>query len=225
MAKKAGFKAGLFLNRIQYKKKMSSIDLEIREILGSNNPLAVLDQWLKEALKIPLSKEPWSMVLSTSSKEKVSSRVVLLKQVHRGKLFFYTNYLSSKGRDIENNPCAAVNLYWPQLNRQICMEGRVQKTSREKSVLYWKTRSRTSQLSQWISRQSQEVSSREKLKELKGFADKKFHNKKIPCPKYWGGYAFHIKKIEFWKNRNHRLHDRFLFEKKDKGWKKQRLFP
>ena len=204
---------------------MISIDLEIKESLGSGNPLVVLNQWLTEALKITSFKEPWSMVLSTSCKEKVSSRVILLKQVHRGKLFFYTNYLSAKGRDIENNPWAAVNLYWPQLNRQIRMEGQVQKTSRKKSILYWKTRSRASQLSQWISHQSQEVSSREKLKELKILAEKKFHNKKIPCPKHWGGYAFHIKKIEFWKNRNHRLHDRFLFEKKSKGWKKQRLFP
>lgn len=204
---------------------MNTVESEIKKNLGSSKAFVVLEQWLKEALKINQLKEPWAMVLSTSYKEKVRSRIVLLKQVHRGELIFYTNYSSSKGKDMEKNPLVAVNFYWPQLSRQICIEGKVKKISRKKSVLYWKTRSRDSQLSQWISKQSQEVSSRKKLQNLKKEAEKMFQDKKIPCPKHWGGYALRIKKIEFWRNQDHRLHDRFLFERTEKGWKKQRLFP
>ena len=204
---------------------MNTTDLEIKKTLGSSQPLVVLNYWLREALKITGLKEPWAMVLSTSHKGRVSSRVILLKKVYQGRLFFYTNYLSRKGRDIQNNPWAAVNFYWPQLNRQIRIEGPVKKISRKKSVLYWKTRSRSSQLTQWISRQSQRVDSRKQLEDLKKSAEKQFCNKEIPCPKSWGGYAILIQKMEFWKNRNHRLHDRFLFEKRDRNWEKQRLFP
>ncbi len=165
------------------------------------------------------------MVLSTSYKRKASSRVVLLKKVNQGRLIFYTNYLSEKGRDIAHSSWTAVNFYWPQLSQQIRIEGKAQKLSRKQSVLYWKTRSRSSQLSQWISKQSQEAESRQQLKNLKKAAERRFKNKEIPCPKNWGGYAVSIQKIEFWKNRDHRLHDRFLFKKKGSGWEKQRLFP
>ena len=204
---------------------MKAMDLEIKKSLGSVHPFVVLDKWLKEALKIKGLKEPWAMVLSTSCKGKVSSRVVLLKRVYQGRLIFYTNYLSKKGRDMEDNPWAALNFYWPQLGKQIRIEGLVKKISRRKSVLYWKTRSRSSRLSQWISQQSQKVLGRKQLEDLKKSAEKTFLNKDIPCPKYWGGYALDIKKLEFWKNRDHRLHDRFLFEKQAGAWKKQRLFP
>ena len=204
---------------------MSAIPSDIKKNLGSHSPLNVLDQWLKKALKIKGLKKPWAMVLSTSCNDKASSRIVLLKQVQKGKLFFYTNYSSRKGKDIQGNSWAAVNLYWPQLNRQICIQGLVKKTSRQKSIMYWRTRSRASQLSQWISKQSQEVSSRKELDNLRKTAEERFYKKTIPCPKHWGGYELSIQRIEFWKNRKHRLHDRFLFEKKAKGWKKQRLFP
>ena len=204
---------------------MGKINLEVKTCIGDDKPFPVLKKWLEEALKIPGLKEPWAMVLSTSYKGRVSSRVVLLKQFQARKLFFYTNYLSSKGRDMEKNPKVAINFYWPELDRQIRIEGKVKKISRKKSVQYWKTRSRNSQLSQWISKQSKKVESRKNLEDLKKIAEKKFQNKNIPCPEHWGGYAFHIKNIEFWKNKKHRLHDRFLFEKTKSGWKIQRLFP
>lgn len=204
---------------------MNPTDLEIETVLGSKNPFVVLKKWLKDALKINPLKEPWAMILSTSYRGKISSRVVLLKHLRRGNLFFYTNYLSLKGQCLTKNPKAAVNFYWSQMNRQICIEGAVTKTSRKRSVLYWKTRNRESQLSQWISNQSQAVSSRKELEDLKTAARKEFKNKNIPCPKHWGGYILSIQRIEFWQNQPHRLHDRFLFEKVGKNWKKQRLFP
>ena len=204
---------------------MNSIDLEIKTSLGSGNPLLVLKKWLKESLTIKALKEPWAMVLSTSDRNHIHSRVVLLKYLHKEGLVFYTNYLSLKGRCLTKNPRAAVNFYWPQMGRQICIEGYVKKTSRRQSLLYWKTRHRESQLSQWISQQSQRVSSRKTLEDLKYMAKKEFKNRDIPCPKHWGGYILSIQKIEFWQNQPHRLHNRFLFEKMGKIWKKQRLFP
>lgn len=203
---------------------MNKIDLEIKKTLGSTKPLLVLRQWLNKARQSNL-KEPWAMVLSTSSKGKVNSRVLLLKKLYKSELIFYTNYLSPKGKEIADNPSVSVNFYWPQLDKQIRIQGKAKKISRKESVLYWKTRSRESQISQWISCQSQPVQSRKELENLKNKAEKLFSKQKIPCPKHWGGYAIQIKKIEFWLNQKHRLHDRFLFEKKAKIWKKKRLFP
>lgn len=209
-------------------KTMSAQDEDIKNTLGSSHPIYVLAVWLKEALKIKSLKEPWAGVLSTISKESISSRVVLLKSFKGRDLFFYTNYLSAKGQDIEQNPRSALNFYWPQLNRQIRIEGLVRKTTRKRSVLYWNTRHRSSQLSQWVSKQSQEVvGSRTELETMKKKAEKLFQGKSIPCPQYWGGYILRVHKIEFWKERKNRLHDRFVFEKTlhYPGWKKQRLFP
>lgn len=204
---------------------MALIDKEIKKNLGWTDPLSVLNSWLKEALQIKSLKEPWAMTLSTSHKDQVSSRVLLLKQIQKDKLIFYSNYLSDKGRDLSHNPYSALSFYWPQLRRQIRIEGIVKKTSRRQSIRYWKSRSRASQISQWISRQSEELSSRKQLENLKKQAERKFLKKPVPCPPQWGGYALQIRKIEFWRERAHRLHDRFLFEKSPRGWQKQRLFP
>lgn len=204
---------------------MNALDLEITKHFSSRQPLVILKHWLKEALEIPHLKEPWAMVLSTSQKGKVSSRVVLLKQIRQSQLFFYTNYSSRKGKDMKINPFVAGNFYWPQLERQIRITGKVNKTNRRKSILYWQSRNRNSQISQWISQQSQVVESKQELENLKKRTEKQFQGQKIPCPKHWGGYSLQIETIEFWINRKHRLHDRFLFKKSPRGWKKQRLFP
>ena len=209
---------------------------DIKDQLGTLNPLLILNQWLKEALKLPKDRkgeEPWAMSFSTSYRGRVSSRIVLLKQVrspvrsNNGELVFYTNYLSRKGYDLQKNQRAGAVFYWPWLGRQIRVEGRVRKTSRRQSVLYWKSRSRQSQISQYLSKQSEEISNREELEELFRKTKKAFQGKTIPCPSHWGGYALHIQEIEFWLNRKHRLHDRFLFEKasQKRGWKVRRLFP
>ena len=204
---------------------MTAVDMEIKKELGSLDPLLILDQWLKTALRLKTLQEPWAMVLSTGFKNEISSRIVLLKEFSKGQLFFYTNYLSQKGQVIKSNPLVAVNFYWPSLGRQVCIKGRIEKTSREKSISYWETRSRASQMSQWLSRQSQKISSRKELESLKKQTERQFYRRQIPCPKHWGGYKLSILKIEFWKDRNYRLHDRFLFEKKVKGWSRKRLFP
>ena len=138
---------------------------------------------------------------------------------------FFSNYLSRKGQNLKDNSRAAVTFYWESLGRQIRIEGRVKKIPRKESVAYWETRSRESQLSQWLSRQSQPVLNREKLDSLKAEVKRLFKNGPVPCPAHWGGYALSLKKVEFWIEKKHRLHDRFLFKKHKKSWVIQRLFP
>ena len=207
---------------------MLEIKKEAKKQLGSVNPLKILDEWLKLALKTPALKKDKTcfMVLSTCYKNQVSSRVVLIKELSsRGEIIFYTNYLSSKGQQIKKNPLAALNFYWPELNKQVRIEGTLLKTSRQKSIQYWKSRSRQSQVSQWLSKQSQKLSSKKELLDLKEKVEQKFKNKVIPCPVHWGGYRLKMKKIEFWLDGKDRLHDRFLFEKQTSCWKFKRLFP
>ena len=204
---------------------MTVINSEIKKQLGFLNPLKILEQWLKQALKIKVYGKSWPMVLSTRDKTKVNSRVVLLKELSKGNLIFYTNYLSQKGKEIKNNPHVAFNFYWPQLKKQIRGQGSLKKISRRKSVLYWKSRSRSSQISQWLSQQSKPVENKQDLKNLRKQTEERFKNKAIPCPKHWGGYELKIQRIEFWIDEKHRLHDRFLFEREGKSWKTKRLFP
>ena len=203
------------------------LDLEVRRQLGSLNPLRVLDFWLKEARSYqePSHRGTWPMLLSTTYKGEISSRVVLLKEHSKAHLIFYSNYLSAKGRQIDKNPLVAVNFYWKEMAKQIRIQGKITKTSRQKSLAYWKSRSRSSQISQWLSKQSQELESKQKLIELKQKAEQQFLNKKIPCPKHWGGYKLKIQQIEFWLEGKDRLHDRFLFKKRANKWHIQRLFP
>ncbi|MBC6416057.1 MAG: pyridoxamine 5'-phosphate oxidase [Bdellovibrionales bacterium] len=201
-----------------------AINKEIKKHLGDTKPLRIFKKWLDQAFKSSEKKEDsWFMVLSTCYKNQVSSRVVLLKEIQGEEIVFYTNYLSEKGLQISKNPQVAVNFYWPHLKKQIRLKGKVVKTSRKKSLSYWKSRHRQSQISQNISRQSQKLSSRKELLDLKDQMEKK--ERSIPCPLHWGGYRIKIQKIEFWKDDKHRLHDRFLFEKKGGVWKVQRLFP
>ena len=204
---------------------MRALDLEIKKKLCFLDPIKVLDQWLKQALKIKVYKKSWPMVLSTIDKTKVNSRVVLLKELYRGELIFYTNYLSQKGKEIQNKPQSAFNFYWPALKKQIRGQAYLKKTSRKKSILYWKSRSRESQISQWMSQQSKAVRDKKTLENFRKQAEAQFNNQVIPCPKHWGGYSLKIQTIEFWIEGKHRLHDRFLFERKGKIWKHKRLFP
>ena len=204
---------------------MTTLKLEVKKQLGFLDPLKVLDQWLKQALTVKAYARSWPMVLSTTDKKAVSSRVVLLKEFKKGQLIFYTNYSSQKGQEIKNNPRVAFNFYWPQLKKQVRGQGQLKKISRKKSVSYWKTRSRESQISQWLSQQSKPIADKKTLEALKQQTEEKFKSKTVPCPKNWGGYQLAIQTIEFWIEGKDRLHDRFLFKKIEKYWKIKRLFP
>ena len=201
--------------------------------LKNQNPIRILKKWLKEAEKLEETNHANTMVLSSFSKQtnnqvRISSRVVLLKEIKKGELIFYTNYNSLKGQQIQNP--VALNFYWPALGRQIRLEGRTKKINRKSSIQYWKTRSYESKLSQYISKQSSILENRNYLEQQWQEAKEKLHKKPIPCPAHWGGVAFNPNRIEFWVEKPHRLHDRLLFIKSTsktakKRWKTQLLYP
>ncbi len=197
--------------------------------LKDQNPLLILQQWLKEARDHSEAKEPTAMVLSTikytfdpTSFCWPTSRVVLLKEIQQDQLIFYTNYKSNKGKHCSGLMIysfilpiyVALNFYWPYLGKQVHVIGKIKKTSREQSITYWNSRSRESQISQYISKQSEKLDSREILEKKWQEAQTQFAGKKIPCPSYWGGYAVTPHFIEFWQEQPHRLHDRLQFKSK-----------
>ena len=190
-----------------------------------SNPLERLSDWLKQSRKTGLS-EPWAMVLSTSNQGEVSSRVVLLKELtEEGGLLFYTNYESQKGLELAQNPKAALNFYWDELKQQVRLQGTVKKTSRESSENYWRSRPRASQLSQYLSLQSQPLPEGGSLREIHKSCEEKFRSKEIPCPANWGGYELTPYRIEFWLSGDNRLHQRWNYELKRGGWEVSCLYP
>lgn len=192
----------------------------------NKDPMEVFKTWVQEASTNSPLNEPLAMALATvSNTGEIHNRIVLLKKVTDEGLVFFTNYNSSKGTDLEANPQTEAVFYWDHLLRQVRIGGRVEKTSREVSENYWKTRPRESQLSQWVSHQSGPVKDRRTLEEQVQQARKSFEGKDIPCPSHWGGYILRPDRIELWIGSPGRLHDRFHFRKDASGWTSRRLYP
>ncbi len=192
----------------------------------SQNPITLFGTWLDEAKQNSNVREPTAMALATLSKKHgLSNRVVLLKGFSENGFSFFTNYNSRKGKELLENPNAAAVFYWDPLAKQIRITGPVRKTSAAESDAYWVTRSRDSQLSQYISRQSEVCGSREELEKQVREADAKLKGGEVPRPVGWGGYILEPLEIEFWESRPGRLHDRFLFTKEQDHWTINRLYP
>jgi pyridoxamine 5'-phosphate oxidase len=168
-----------------------------------------------------------AMVLATVSKDGVpSTRTVLLKGVDDRGFIFFTNYDSRKGREIAENPNAALTFYWPDLERQVCVAGKIAKLSHQESETYFKTRPKGSRLSAWASNQSDVVASREELERRWQEVAQRFQSDDIPLPPNWGGYVLVAERIEFWQGRPSRLHDRFCYVRRQDGhWTVDRLSP
>ena len=212
------------------------------------NPLAQFDVWFAQAsaaasggrwrkIGIALFKlwhailghspaDANAMVLSTVDKNgRTSSRNVLLKGMDERGFIFFTNYDSRKGRELSENPNASLTFYWPELERQVCVAGSVEKIPREESENYFKSRPRGSQLAAWASNQSDVVADRATLEAKWNEMEKKFPNE-IPLPPNWGGFVLKPGRIEFWQGRASRLHDRFQYTRQpDNSWKLERLAP
>lgn len=167
-----------------------------------------------------------AMVLATVDNNGIpSTRTVLLKGVDARGFIFYTNYDSRKGRELSENPNAALTFYWSDLERQVCVAGRVEKLSREESEIYFKSRPHGSQLGAWASNQSEVVPDRATLEARWDEMAKKFP-RDVPLPPNWGGYILRPERIEFWQGRASRLHDRFRYLRQaDGSWKLERLSP
>lgn len=210
-----------------------SITLMRREFAGklfdeksaNPNPVLQFEEWFSEAVQSE-KFDPNAMSLSTvNASGKPSSRIVLLKEYSDEGFIFYTNYESRKGRELEENPNACLNFFWPELIRQVLIEGSVEKVSREKSAAYFSKRPRASQLSAWASPQGEVVSSRNELEERYQKMDSKFPDE-VPLPPGWGGFILKPERFEFWQGRLNRLHDRLSYEKTDGSeWKISRLAP
>ena len=183
--------------------------------------------WLDEAIAAQV-EEPTALTLSTvSALGQPSSRVVLLKGLPDDAGFlFYTNYDSRKGQELAAQHLAALNFFWPGLERQVRVEGRVEKAPPELSTEYFQSRPRSSQLGAWASPQSQVIGSREALEAREAAVAERFGTQDpLPRPPDWGGYILRPTLVEFWQGRPSRLHDRIVYEREGPAWKRSRLAP
>ncbi|GAA5027457.1 pyridoxine/pyridoxamine 5'-phosphate oxidase [Marivirga lumbricoides] len=210
-------------NIADLREEYTKAKLEVNEV--SKDPVDQFMTWFDHAINSDIM-EPNAMNLATIYNEKVYSRIVLLKGVEEGAFLFYTNYSSDKGRQIEHNSNVALNFFWPELERQVRIEGKATKVSSEVSDSYFKSRPRGSQIGAWVSPQSQKIEAREVLEKKLSEVELKFAEKEVERPPHWGGYAVKPERIEFWQGRSSRLHDRLSYTKEENGnWTIERLAP
>lgn len=200
--------------------------LELAE--AAADPLSQFENWFDTALKTPGISEPNAMTLATASKTgQPSARIVLLKEVTAGGFCFFTNFESRKGAELAENPFAALVFWWPPLERQVRIEGKIEKLTASESEKYFQSRPKNSQIGAWASPQSRLIAGREVLDEHMAKIELQYFGKNIlPLPPFWGGFRVVPERVEFWQGRSNRLHDRLLFSKKSDGnWKIDRLAP
>lgn len=205
------------------RKDYSLLSLDENEVAA--NPVEQFTKWWHDVINSQIS-EANAMTLATVSNDgKPAARIVLLKDYDGQGFVFYTNYNSSKGRQLAGNAHAALLFFWKEIERQVRIEGRVTKTAEEESDAYFFSRPEGSRIGAWASPQSSVINSREVLEENEQRYKNEFKNS-IPRPPHWGGYRVMPEKMEFWQGRNNRLHDRILYTKTASGsWKVERLAP
>lgn len=198
---------------------------ELSRLTVDRDPFVQFSYWMDAAIESGIS-DPNAMTLATvDPKGRPSARVVLLKGYGPDGMVFFTNYESKKGNDLAGNPNAALHFFWRELERQVAITGRVQKTSAEESESYFQSRPEASRLGAWASKQSQVIRSRRFLEDEMESLRTQFEGREIPCPPYWGGYRLVPACFEFWQGRQSRLHDRIVYEHNGESWEIFRLSP
>jgi pyridoxamine 5'-phosphate oxidase len=197
--------------------------LEIHDV--DSDPLVQFRRWMEEAIQAE-ALEVNAMCLSTISEDGFpNARIVLLKELDEGFVFF-TNYASSKGKELSASPKASLTFFWPEIERQVRVVGTVEKISEKESDTYFFSRPISSQIGAWASPQSQEIIDRSVIEESQKRLTEEFKKTPIQRPVHWGGYRLLPHRIEFWQGRPSRLHDRICYELAGKSiWKKVRLAP
>ena len=192
---------------------------------AADDPYELFDRWFRDAGASGLLL-PESLALATASADgRPSARMVLLKGVGPDGFRFFTNYGSRKAAELDANPHAALCFHWSVLQRQLRIEGRVERLSTEESAAYFATRGRGSQIGAWASDQSRPIPDRTKLQAQVAEIEARFAGKDIPLPEFWGGYRLIPDRFEFWQGRANRLHDRLAYTPRDGGWEITRLQP
>lgn len=191
-----------------------------------HDPIALFLASRAEAVAAGAAHDGVAAVLATASPDGMpSARYVLVKEVGPDGFYVYTNYGSPKSRDLDANPRASLCIHWPETGVQFRVAGPVERASAERSDAYFASRPRESQLGAWASAQSTPIGSRDELMAAFTAAEARFAGGPVPRPATWGGYVLRPQRIEHWKAGDHRLHDRFLYERDGDGWRVTRLAP
>lgn len=189
------------------------------------DPLVLFRRWLDLALERG-GPEPTATTLATvDARGRPRARMVLLRDASDAGFAFHTNYRSAKGRELAVHPDAALVLWWPDLHRQVRIEGRVRRMSERDSDAYFATRPRGAQVGAWASPQSEELRSRAALDARRARIEARFAGRDVPRPPTWGGFRLRARRIEFWQGRPDRLHDRLCYTRRGDGWRRVRLAP
>jgi pyridoxamine 5'-phosphate oxidase len=193
--------------------------------VNQRDPMALFEQWLAQARRSGVA-QPETMALATSDRRgRMSVRFVLLKDSGGDGLVFYSNALSRKGKEMAENPRAALAFWWDRIGKQVRAEGRVVQVSDREADAYWKTRPRLSRLAARVSRQSEPIASRGRLSSKMKVLTHRLVGKEVPRPRHWTGFRLIPDTMEFWKMRAHRLHEREVFVRNGGGWKRALLQP
>lgn len=213
--------ASAVFNRLRREYTHRGLD----EQSARSNPLDQFTAWLYEAVDARIV-EPNAMVLATADAQgRPAARTVLLKDFDERGFVFFTNYESQKGRELNENPRASLVFLWKELERQVRVDGPVQRVSREESETYFRSRPFEARLGAWASPQSRPVAKREALEGAFEALRARYASQDVPLPPYWGGYRVQHQELEFWQGRPNRLHDRLLYTREAGGWSVRRLAP
>lgn len=200
-----------------YQSPFDEIDL--------TSPLQLLAKWVDEAKELALP-EPDAMNLATVDEDgNPHNRMVLMRHINDTEIGFFTNLKSTKARDIFSSGKTSSTLWWPQLGRQVRVEGSAREMNREMVDSYFSKRPRNSKIAAWSSKQSSELASMEMLHQVFDDFKDKFTTETVPTPPFWGGFIITVEKIEYWIGREFRLHDRVILNKQDDSWSITRIYP